>query len=64
MKCFMEEVRPVKTGYVEESGREHISVAKEEDSVGKSTKTRQPLRSWLGGTEGLTLPGRQYAKRF
>lgn len=41
MKYFMEEVRPVETGYVEESGREHISVAKEEDSMGKSTKTRQ-----------------------
>lgn len=63
MKCFMEEVRPVETGHVGESRREHISVAKERVSMDESTKTRTPLRSCSRSREGLTPPGMEKAEK-
>lgn len=64
MKYIMEAVRPVETGHVGESRKDHSSVAKKGDSMGKRANTRILLQSHLGNRKGFTLSGTEKEEKI
>lgn len=54
---------PVETGHVGESKKDHITVAKEGDSMGKRAKAGTLLKSHLGSRKRVTLSGIEKAEK-